>query len=924
MQIKNFRRKIIASEPLAHSGGHLLLDHLRFVAWGKLARDKSDQLTGVHPLLDHMTDVAACFLALAECSAVRRSLENTGGRPLDAADMQRLAVLVFLHDVGKANAGFQSRRWQLPERPPGLWPTTPFGHGPEGWELIAGRVLNAEHYALGLPIAKILTWGDVAVCELLQASISHHGRPLGVSPGKEAEGIWKPVFNKTGTVLYDPAATLVSMGDRLKQSYPLAFAECHRPLPDQPAFVHLFAGLVQLADWLGSDTREGFFPYTVSGEDRTQTAAGRARYAVQTIGLDVNNWRDELCGEPPTFSAAFGVPQAHPMQLAAADRSLGDIVVLEAETGSGKTEAALWRFVQLFEAGKVDSLYFALPTRVAATQLYQRVRALVSRLWPTHAPVVVRALPGYEAADDQEKISLPDFKVQWPDHPADEKAHQRWVAESPKRFLAATIAVGTIDQALLGALKVRHAHMRHALMARSLLVVDEVHASDAYMTVLLEKLLQAHLKAGGQAMLLSATLGSLARTRYFNVGQSKKQVPPSLADACTAPYPAVSSRSASGIHLQPVAGNPQHKIVHWETLDAMDDPMRIATFAAQAATQGARVLVVRNTVPAAVATLEALEQLTLAQSGDWLFKVNGISTVHHSRYSRQDRPLLDQAVEAQLGKTRQDRKGRVIIGTQTLEQSLDIDADLLITDLCPMDVLLQRLGRLHRHTRLDEERPEGYRQPRAWVLTPTGHDLMPMLKCSRHGLGRFHDGGGVYPDLRMVEATKRLIQAQPSRQIPVDNRMLVEHATHIEALQTIEKELGADWQKLGQAIEGDTSARRGVGHLHTLPYDDAFGDVLFPDSDQKIATRLGAVDRLVTFEPPQPGPFQQDVKQLALRHHQIPEGVSPDALPVGISVLPEGAGFEFTLGKARYRYNRFGLERLKASDKNQPTQGGTL
>lgn len=912
------------SEPLAQEGEQILAGRLKFVAWGKLSRDKSGQLTGEHPLLDHMTDVAACFLALAECPAIRRSLEDTAGRSLDVVDLQRLAVLVFLHDVGKANAGFQSRRWQPPEHPRGYWPTSPFGHGPEGWELISGRVPNAERHAIGLPIAAIVTWGDIAVVELLQASISHHGRPLGVSPGKEAEGVWKPVFDKTGAVLYDPAATLVSMGDRLKRSYPLAFEEGHRPLPDQPAFVHLFAGLVQLADWLGSDTREGFFPYTAAGEDRAQTAAGRAKYAVQTIGLDVNDWRGELRGEPPTFSAAFGVPDARPMQLAAADLSLGDIVVLEAETGSGKTEAALWRFVQLFRAGKVDSLYFALPTRVAASQLYKRVFDLVKKLWPKNAPVVVRALPGYEAADDQEKVSLPDFKVQWPDDPADERAHQRWVAESPKRFLAATIAVGTIDQALLGALKVRHAHMRHALLTRSLLVVDEVHASDAYMTVLLEKLLQAHLKAGGQAMLLSATLGSSARTRYLNIGQSKKQVSPSMVDACAAPYPAVSSRSASGIHLQPVAGNPQHKTVYWETLDAMDDAMRIASLAAQAAAQGARVLVVRNTVPSAVSTVEALEQLSFELGGDWLFKVNGTSTVHHSRYSRQDRPLLDQAVEAQLGKTRQDRSGRVIIGTQTLEQSLDIDADLLITDLCPMDVLLQRLGRLHRHTRPDEDRAEGYRQPRAWVLTPAGHDLTPMLKRARHGLGRFHDGGGVYPDLRMAEATKRLIQAQPSRQIPAENRMLVEHTTHVEALQAIEKELGADWQKLGQAIEGDTSARRGVGHLHTLPYDDPFGDVMFPDSDQKIATRLGATDRLVVFDPPQPGPFQQHVKQLALRHHQIPEGVSPDALPMDISVLPERAGFEFTLGKARYRYHRFGLERLKTNDKNQPTKGGTL
>ena len=344
------------------------------------------------------------------------------------------------------------------------------------------------------------------------------------------------------------------------------------------------------------------------------------------------------------------------------------------------------------------------------------------------------------------------------------------------------------------------------------------------------------------------------------------------------------------------------------------------------------MLVVRNTVAAAVATLKALEalaqrqQLTTAQGGNWLFKVNGISTVHHSRYSRPDRRLFDQAVETQLGKVRKDFGGRVIIGTQTLEQSLDIDADLLITDLCPMDVLLQRIGRLHRHTRPDAERPEGFRQPRAWVLTPADHNLTPMLARSRNGLGRFRDGGGIYPDLRMIEATQRLIQARPSRQIPADNRVLVEHATHPQALLAIESELGEDWLKHGQAIEGGLSALRSIGNIHVLRYEDTFGDEVFPDGEQKISTRLGAADRLVTFDPPQPGPFLQEVKQLALRFHQMPAGLSPDAQPVDIVALPEWAGFEFTLGITRYRYNRFGLDRLKSNDASLPlkTQGETI
>jgi CRISPR-associated endonuclease/helicase Cas3 len=163
-----------------------------------------------------------------------------------------------------------------------------------------------------------------------------------------------------------------------------------------------------------------------------------------------------------------------------AQPDLGKLLILESETGSGKTEAALWRFAWLFQAGHVESLYFALPTRVAATQLYNRTLQFAASLWREtgqEPPLVVRALAGYESADGKSiEARLPDFKVLWSDRPDDHRAHTRWAAESSKRYLAAPLAVGTIDQALLSALQVRHAHMRHSLLSRSLLVVDEVHA----------------------------------------------------------------------------------------------------------------------------------------------------------------------------------------------------------------------------------------------------------------------------------------------------------------------------------------------------------------------------------------------------------------------------------------------------------------
>lgn len=869
-----------------------------------------------------MTDVAAVLSALLVLPAIQRALDCSAGRSLSDVDRARLAVLTFLHDIGKANAGFQVRFWRERAERPRHWTVPECGHGPQGWALFDQCLHGVDRLLAGLPLDAMDTWGEACVT-LLHASISHHGRPVAADENQKR---WDPVQADTHLV-YDPAEVIAAMGQRIQVLYPQAFVGAAPELPTAPAFAHLFAGLVQLADWLGSDTREGFFPYTQPDEDRAATAPLRAHHALRAVGLDVGDVALRHAATACDFAQAFAVPAPRPMQVAMADPSLGPVVVLEAETGSGKTEAALWRFLHLWRAGEVDALYFALPTRVAATQLYERVQDFVQRVWTVDPPVAVRALPGYTAADGATAQPLPGFQVLWSDAPngapdeASKAAERRWAAESPKRYLAATIAVGTVDQALLGALQVKHAHLRQALLARSLLVVDEVHASDAYMTRLLEHLLRAHVACGGQALLLSATLGAAARTAYLAIGGRRPALPP-LATALGLPYPAIGHRSTAGQTLLPVEGNPRHKTVHWEALDIIDAPERIAALAVDAAGAGARVLVVRNTVPAAIATLQAVEALAAARGLDCLFTVGGVSTLHHSRFSRQDRPLLDAEVQAQIGKHRAPRGGLVVIGTQTLEQSLDIDADVLITDLCPMDVLLQRLGRLHRHARPgtdapDDRRPSGFEQPRAWVLTPPGHDLAPLLKRQRYGLGPIRmpgqPMGGVYPDLRMLEATRRLIAAQATRQIPADNRLLVERATHPEALNAIAAELGAPWVAFGIEYEGALAATKTVANLHALPFDKAFDGMSFPEDEGRIGSRLGAADRLVVFDPPQLGPFAQPVALLAIRHHLLPHGLAQDAQASAFVPLDGEPGFSFSLGAAQYRYSRLGIERMASA-----------
>ncbi len=864
-------------------------------AFGKLERSLcGEAFVAWHPLVDHMTDVAICFEVLCSLPSFRRSMTALAGRVLSGQVIQRLAALAFLHDFGKANSSFQSKRWTGMRLPDG-WPT-PAGHGLEGLLLLTRTNIfpRAEELASLLPLAEMSEWGS-ATYSLLLASISHHGRPV-VDIGKDvAKTIWQP------TPDFDPAVELKRITSAVKSLYPRAFEAGGDELPSAAAFSHYFAGMVQLADWLGSDTR--FFRYSEPSEQRTETAYLYARRAVTEIGLDVSKWRNVIARHSPKFADTFIVPAPRPMQAQIGDTRFGQLVIIEAETGSGKTEAALWRYLKLFSSGAVDSLYFALPTRVSASQIYSRILTVSQRLWPDNPPTVVRALPGYVAADDATASLLPHFRLLWADQPSEQRAHLRWAAETPKRYLASPIAVGTIDQALLGILQTSHAHLRQSLLARSLLVVDEVHASDPYMTVLLERLLSQHLSAGGHAVLLSATLGATARDRYLAIARCPHHPDfktMSLNEAIAVSYPAVWD--ATGLHA--VSSDNREKIVSWRLSETIDSPEQIAKHAITAIREGAKVLIIRNTVPSAVATVRALEAAGITT--DTLLNVNGRATLHHSRFSREDRPLLDAAVEQLLGKHRY-AGACVVVGTQTLEQSLDIDADYLMTDLCPIDVLLQRIGRLHRHRRPAGERPAAFARAQVLVLAPQAASLERYLQRPQHGLGRFRDGGGVYADLRVIEATRRLIESNPSISIPADNRRLVEAGTHTQALEQLATICGPDWVAHGQQISGDTGARQTVGRLQTIDVTQAFENTRF-DPDQRIATRLGAQDRLLTFPEGTVGPFGTPLLGLPVRHHLLPEHFDPDAQPTDLIQINNE--LNFTLGKAQYRYGRFGLERL--------------
>jgi len=658
-----------------------------------------------------------------------------------------------------------------------------------------------------------------------------------------------------------------------------------------------------LADWLGSHSY--WFPVRqVSLDERLRHDQQIVSRLLRAIGIDVSDLRPILASGPRDFEGRFGFPP-YPLQAAVDSLDPEDertcLVIAESETGSGKTEAALNWFFKLFAKGKVDGLYFALPTRVAARELYGRVLREVEKWFPDPdaRPVTVLAVPGYAQVDGLPPARLlPEDEAanRWQDDKDLQYRERCWAAELPKRFLAATVAVGTIDQALLSSVQTAHAHLRSVCLDRSLLVVDEVHASDLYMSRLLGGLLDHHLAVGGRAMLLSATLGARARHGYVH-RRVKRENLPELADAQALPYPALTL--ADGVTRAAGSLPSKTKQVHFEPVPDAFTPESLAERVVSALADGARVLVVLNTVNRAISLLRAFESLPVVD-GDWLFKCTGVICPHHGRFAPADREVLDRAVSERLG--RNSPSGPLLlIGTQTLEQSLDIDADLLITDLAPADVLLQRVGRLHRHER---SRPAGYEQARCLVLVPE-EGLDTALDARGNVSGRYMriGYGSVYEDLRMLELTRRMLTERPQVSIPQDNRCLVEAVTHPDRLASLE---GERWTRHGESIEGGELAKAIAASHAAAVYDKRFDDptLQFNEMGGKVTVRLGASSLQLPVETPCMSPFGQRITELIIPSHMLPE---KEAERVQVSQAEDGT-VRLTCGDAHYVYSRYGLE----------------
>lgn len=852
-----------------------ILESRPWAFWGKLNRSL-DPAT-IHPLVDHCLDVAAVFRQLLEIPSFYQRLFNAESDVHSSVYADRLAVLAFLHDIGKCNWGFQAKA------DPSSNHVT--GHVIEAVALLYDDEVQAlwpsAFYELVEEMSLWFTNPDHDLCAMLLAAFSHHGKPVRRA---DAQIDRRPVrwWLPRGSV--DPMRGLAELACAARISFPEAFKSAPA-LHMRAQTQQRFAGLVMLADWIGSDTR--FFPYREdAGQDRSAFAVRQAKRALSAIGFASQTVRDAR-----PFIETFPGRQPTPLQAWLADGPVAPegsrVVIVESETGSGKTEAALAWFFRLYQASVVDSLYFALPTRVAARELYERVRGAVESAFPAEtrpAPVLLAA-PGYVRVDGQPLLPDPDGRL-WEDDATERRRERQWAAAHPKRFLAAPVAVGTVDQALLSVLKVKHALLRSVCLDRSLLVVDEVHASDPYMRQLLLALVSQHTARGGHALLLSATLGDAAASAWL------KTPALSLAAAEQMPYPAV--RTPAGLH--PIAGTGRSKSVTIDWIEGFEDTAVLPRIV-QAVQHGARILVVCNTVGRANTLLRAIEADGRCPPSA-LFSVSGVACPHHGRFARAHRELLDAEIGKRLG-VASPNGPLLLIGTQTLEQSLDIDADLLVTDLCPMDVLLQRIGRLHRHRR--SARPSTFAAPQVLVRSPQGFDLSVALRSN--GDLRAPAGIGlVYPDGRVLQRTMDELRARGRIEIPRDNRALVERTTHPEALEW----LGDPWRRHGAQVEGNAMAMRRAAETGANNDSLPFGELAYGAPDEAVTTRLGADTWRLPLARPVDHPFGVPLSEIDLPGRMAPPGVQP---PEVIDPEPTAEGLRFVIASRRYRYTRFGLER---------------
>ena len=681
-------------------------------------------------------------------------------------------ALAALHDLGKISPGFQQKceKWLIANK---LATVAKNGNWLGGTETDHGKASHAAIqdflHTVGCP--------RNAAMHIATVLGAHHGRikfkpePRGIKPpliapiSEERSGVdWQAERNQCALRVWDYFGV---------QETPVG-------LTGDSAAIWWLAGLTTVADWIGSDER--FFLPSANASNPAECAS----LAIGTIGLT-----------PPaivpglTFEQLFAfVPNDIQTKTLATITGPG-VYVIEAPMGMGKTEAALGAAYQLLVSGKANGIYFALPTQATSNRIHLRMNEFLNRIAPSvgnsrlihgNSWLVNNALDEFKPSRSASEAS---------EH--DARNGRDWFA-SAKRALLAPFGVGTVDQALLGVVAAKHFFVRHFALAGKVVIIDEVHSYDVYTGALVDVLVKTLERLGCTVIILSATLTGKRRAQLLAATES-------IAAQESQPYPLLSGR-AEQIPFLPVAATPPTSkpiVVEFTKADkVLDEAIAVAN-------AGGAVLLICNTVGSAQQQFLRLQQQT-----DSRIKLGLL----HSRMIYSHREKREEEWMTRLGKGGADRCGSILVSTQVVEQSVDLDADLLITELAPTDMLLQRLGRLWRHER--KGRPVD--APRICIVEEEKtldelREMKPKAIVSALGGKAF-----VYAPYVLLRTLEEWRKQTDGIAIPGQIRELIEHTYH-------DRDDEPDsWQQLYNEWFGTDSAKKMIAQMSTNFWQPALDD----------------------------------------------------------------------------------------------------
>ena len=497
------------------------------------------------------------------------------------------------------------------------------------------------------------------------------------------------------------------LNNALKNS---GFKRCEDiPVLSQPAQAMLL-GLLTMADWISSNTY--FFPLIGIFYDADIDMNKRCEYGFKkwkkSNGSDI--WLPEIyadCNE--LFKERFGFEPRNVQSIFAktiSDAKNPGLIILEAPMGLGKTEAALVGAEELAIKSGRGGLFFGLPTQATSNGIFPRIISWLGKLSANLGERRGLRLVHGKAFLNEEYNNLTNASNI--DIDGDNEGKEGFVVNQwfcgKKTAIMDDFVVGTVDQLLMMALRQKHLALRHLGLSKKVVVIDEVHAYDAYMDQYLNMALEWLGAYNVPVILLSATLPKKSRVdfiKHYLTGKGVKfSKEDDMSNLMLEDYPLITyTDNDKALNVKDFAPIEDKRIeikyTDTENLTKLLDCLLDG---------GGNAGVIVNTVKKAqdIATLLSLK-----------FGDSNVMLLHSS-FIATDRVKNEEKLMKYLGKDGDRPQKLIVVGTQVIEQSLDIDFDVMISDIAPVDLLIQRMGRLHRHTR--DNRPKKHEKPVIYVV----------------------------------------------------------------------------------------------------------------------------------------------------------------------------------------------------------------